>query len=133
MADERILIVDDDVDLVGALTAALTSAGYRVSSAGNGRVGWEKAQESPPDLAILDVVMDTVGEGIQLAHRFRNDEKLKSVPIIMLTAVNQKLPLKIGADLDEGYLPVDQFLEKPVDPGVLLGFIAGLLARRRGR
>ncbi len=127
MADKHILIVDDDRDLVSVLRMTLASAGYRVSWAANGKEALEKAHESLPDLAIIDVIMDTVGEGVQLTHRFRADEKLKDVPIIMLTAVNQRLRLNIGQETDEGYLPVDKFIEKPVDPHVLLREVADLL------
>jgi len=127
MADEEILVVDDDEDLAEALSAVLKSAGYSVTWAANGTEAWRKAQDSPPDLALVDVIMDSVSEGVQLTHRFRRDEKLKDVPIIMLTAVNQKLPLHLGQETGEGYLPVDKFLEKPVDPAVLLAEIAALL------
>jgi len=133
MANERVLIVDDDEDLVVALTAALSSAGYQVDSAANGKEGWQKAQAARPELVIVDVIMDTVGEGVELVQRFRGDRQLKAVPIIMLTAVNQELPLHIGAETDESYLPVDVFLEKPIDPNALLKAVAEVLRARRGR
>ena len=73
--------------------------------------------------------MDTVGEGVQLTHRFRQDEKLKNMPIIMLTGIKKELSLDIRPIDEEGYryLPVDKFLEKPVDPKVLLNEISNLL------
>ena len=129
MANEHILIVDDDKDLVAALTAVLQSAGYRITWAANGAEAWEKAQQSPPDLAIVDVIMDTVAEGVRVTQRFKTDEKLKKVPILMLTAIRQKLGLDIQPQTEEGYLylPVDKFMEKPVDPKVLLKAVAELL------
>ena len=84
--------------------------------------------EVMPDLIILDINMPGMG-GLEVLKRAREIDK--EVGIIMVTAVNEKLPLKIGADLDEGYLPVDRFLEKPVDPAVLLGLIAEVLGRGR--
>ena len=62
MAGEHILIADDDADLVGAMAATLESAGYRVSVASNGQEAWDKASEDKPDLAIVDVMMDTLSE-----------------------------------------------------------------------
>lgn len=129
MADEHVLIVDDDEDLVRVLTTVLESAGYQVSSAANGAEAWEKAQESRPDLAIVDVIMDTLAEGVRLTHRFRADEKLKDVPIVMLTGVKQKLRMDLRPLDEEGYryLAVDRYLEKPVAPEVLLHTVADLL------
>ena len=72
-------------------------------------------------------MLDTVGEGIQLTRQFRRDDGLKDMPMIMLTAVNQKLPLHIGPETEEGYLPVDRFIEKPVAPSELLKQISGLI------
>ena len=123
----RILIVDDDPDLVAALKVAIETVGYEVDSAGNSAEALQTAGAAKPDLAILDVMMDTGSEGVHLAHRFRTDEGLKEVPIIMLTAVNQTIPFQIGKEMGEGYLPVDCFMEKPVDPLELIAVIRRLL------
>jgi CheY-like chemotaxis protein len=127
MARERILIVDDDRDLVSVLSTVIESAGYRVSHAYDGEQALEKARESAPDLAIVDVMMETIGAGVRLTHEFRRDPRLKDMRIIMLTAVNQRLPLGIGAETQEGYLPVDKFMGKPVDPADLLKEVKELL------
>lgn len=129
MANERILIVDDDKHLVASLATVLESEGYRISSAANGAEAWERAQESRPDLAIVDVIMDTVGEGVRLTYRFRADETLKDMPIIMLTGVKEKLRMDLRPWDEEGYLylPVDTYMDKPVDPEVLLEKVAELL------
>jgi len=129
MAGKQVLIVDDDKDIVSTLKLILESAGYRTTSAANGTEAWDKAQKAPPDLAIVDVVMDSVGEGVQLTHRFRADQKLKDMPIIMLTGIRQKvgLDLRPGPQESYDYLPVDKFLEKPVDPKLLLRTVADLL------
>ena len=127
MAKGNILIVDDDRDLVDTLRTVLESAGYQVSSAGSRAEGWQKAQQSPPDLAIIDVMMGTEVEGFQLTYDFRRDEKLKAVPIVMLTAINQRLPYGFSLDKDREFLPVDRFLEKPVEPQVLLKEVEKLL------
>lgn len=120
MAGENILIVEDDRDLVDTLTTVLESVGYRVTSATDGNSGWQKGKESPPDLAVVDIMMDTMAAGLELTQKFRADPELARVPIIMITAINQRLPLELGRNGDQSYLPVDAFIEKPVDPRALL-------------
>jgi CheY-like chemotaxis protein len=129
MGNKHILIVDDDKDLAMALKAVLESAGYRTTWAANGTEAWEKAQQLHPDAAIVDVIMDTTVAGVRLTHRFRADEKLKGMPILMLTGIKQKLGLDIRPQTEEGllYLPVDRFMEKPVDPKALLQAVAELV------
>ncbi len=129
MARKTVLIVEDDRDLVDTLTTVLESAEYEVVSAANGQTGWQKAQQVNPDLAVVDMMMDTVAEGYDLTRRFRSDENMKNMPIIMVTAINQRFPLDMGQPDDDKYLPVDKFLEKPVDPGSLLQQIAELLGK----
>jgi CheY-like chemotaxis protein len=119
----RILLVDDDPDLVATLKIAIEAAGHEVVTARNGTEAFERAHESRPDLAIVDVMMDTLSEGVHLTHRFRADADLRNMRIIMLTAVNETIPFNIGKETEEGYLPVDSFLEKPVDPAELLSEI----------
>ena len=70
MSDARILVVDDDADLVDAVSTVLESSGYAVDSAANGQEARDRIREARPDLIILDVMMDTVGEGLQLALEF---------------------------------------------------------------
>jgi CheY-like chemotaxis protein len=123
---KRILLIEDDRDLVDALTAVLESHGHTVETAFNQETAWQKVGEARPDLAIIDVMLDTVGEGIHITQQFRKDEGLRGLPIIMLTSINQQFPLGIGPEEEEGYLPVDVFLEKPVDPDELLEHIEKL-------
>ena len=127
MAAKTILIVEDDQDLVDTLRTVLESAGYEAISAPNGTEGWRKAHEVQPDVAVVDMMMDTVAEGFDLSRKFRSDDKTKSIPIIMVTAINQRFPLGMGQSADDQYLPVDRFLEKPVDPQTLLEQIGELL------
>jgi len=127
MPGKRVLVIDDDEDLVAALRAVLESAGYSVDAAANAAEAWERAREVRPDLAIVDVMMGTLSEGIQLAQQFRQDAELKDMPLIMLTAVNQRFSLQIAPETEEGFLPVDRFIEKPVEPARLLKEVSELL------
>jgi len=125
-----ILIVDDDRDLVHSIQIVLESKQYSVRTAHNGKEGFKKVEEKLPDLIILDVMMATDTDGFDLAYKLRNQERYQDVPILMLTAFPQKMaetgPEKFQHILGEEW-PVTQFMEKPVDPDVLLQAVAALL------
>jgi len=128
---KRILVIDDDPDIVQALRLTL-QGNYDVYSASSGQEGLRKVKEVSPDLIILDVMMETQTEGFQvsLALRSRDPDSeyaaYAQVPILMLTAIHQTTPLRFSPDSD--YLPVDDFVEKPVKPGILLAKVKKLLA-----
>lgn len=125
-----ILIVDDDRDLVHSIQIVLESKQYTVRTAYNGKEAFKKVEEKLPDLIILDVMMATDTDGFDLAYKLRNQERYQEVPILMLTAFPQKMaetgPEKFQHILGEEW-PVTQFMEKPVDPDVLLQAVAALL------
>lgn len=124
MANEKILIVDDDDDLVLAMRLPLEAAGFKVSRAANGDEGLKKVKEVNPDLIILDVMMDTTTAGFQVSLALRSPDPQSEykaysrIPILMLTAIHQTTPLRFGPDKD--YLPVDAFIEKPIEPNELV-------------
>ena len=92
----------------------------------------KKIEAKPPDLLILDVMFpEDASAGFELARTIRHkNEKLKDIPILMLTAINAKFPLGFGAqDIDDSWLPANIFLEKPVDFGVLKTKVAQLLSK----
>ncbi|MCD4684351.1 MAG: response regulator [Anaerolineae bacterium] len=124
----KILIIDDDPDVVLALRMPLESAGYEVQDAHSQASGLVAVEDFKPDLIILDVMMDTHTAGFQLAitlHGPEAKEEHKAIPILMVTAVHQTTPLRFGPD--EDYLPVDGFVDKPVNPKALLDEIKNLL------
>lgn len=126
----KILIIDDDPDVVLALRMPLESAGYTVSDAHSQATGLAAVDEFKPDLIILDVMMDTHTAGFQLAQKLHGagaTEAHKAIPILMVTAVHQTTPLRFGPD--EDYLPVDGFVDKPINPKMMLEEIAKLLKK----
>ncbi|MBI5960608.1 MAG: response regulator [Chloroflexi bacterium] len=119
---KKILIIDDDPDVVFALRMPLESSGYEVHDAHSQETGLAAVDTVKPDAIILDVMMDTHTAGFQLAQKLHGPtakEEHRQIPILMLTSVHQTTPLRFGPD--EDYLPVDDFIEKPVDPKVLIG------------
>jgi hydrogenase maturation protease len=130
----HILIIDDDPDMVEAMRMALEAHRYKVSHAANGRIGLEMVKKAKPDLIVLDVMMDTATEGFQVSLALRSPDPqseyaaFSRIPIIMLTSIHSTTPLRFGPDKD--YLPVDTFLDKPIDPDVLLAKVAELTAKK---
>ncbi|MCE1248023.1 MAG: response regulator [Firmicutes bacterium] len=112
----RILIIDDDPDLVSVAEIYLNSAGYEVSSANNKNDGRKAVNDIKPDLILLDVMMDTEDDGITLAQDLRRDGV--QTPIIMLTSMGTITGMEFGRDNE--IVPVDEFLNKPVDSEVLI-------------
>ena len=128
----KILVIDDDPDVVLSVRTTLEKAGYKVVEAGSGREGLEAIRAERPDLIILDVMMDTSTEGFQLALRLRNPDptselaEFSHIPILMLTAIHSTTPLRFEPDID--YLPVELFVDKPIDPDDLLKKVEWVLS-----
>ena len=122
----KILIVDDDPDMVEASRIVLERDGYSVEHASNVEDGLQKLAETKPDLLILDVMMEEPDDGLRFARQARRTGN--TLPILMLTSVNRALGMQIGKD--EEMVPVDEFVEKPVDPATLSAKVKALLAAR---
>lgn len=131
MDKKRILLVDDDPDVRLSLRLPLETAGYMISEAANPKEGLAAMKKEKPDLLILDVMMDSATSGFQFALDLHSDDPkseliaFKDTPIIMLTAIHDTTSLRFSPDKD--YLPVQTFLEKPVEPDVLLAAVKKLL------
>ena len=120
---KKIIIIDDDIDLVEAMRITLESADFEVIDAQDGIKGLEKIRAENPDLIILDVMMGAQDEGFFVAYEIRKDPSIADIPIIMLTAVGQETGFKFNKEKDEEFLPVNEFLEKPVDPDNLVELV----------
>jgi DNA-binding response OmpR family regulator len=129
MENAKILIVDDDPDLTKALKATLESKNYIVITASNSSEGMDKISTDKPDLLILDVMMATAEDGFEMARELKNDPQFKKMPILMLTAIKGRTGIDFKSSAgDRDWLPVDSFLDKPVEPQVLLAEIKRLLS-----
>lgn len=117
---KKVLIIDDDADFVESIVNLLDARGYEVTSASNGQEGVQKAQADTPNLIILDVMMTTKDEGFNVARQLQEIDSVKGTPVIMVTGVRKEMNLPFGFEPDETWLPVKEFLEKPVKPEVLL-------------
>lgn len=84
---KKIVIVDDDIDIINVVESILTAKGYQVFAANDKKEGLELIRKEKPDLAILDVMMSTHFEGFELAEEMVNDEALKNIPVIIQTSI----------------------------------------------
>lgn len=124
----KILIVDDDEDMVAALKVMLAKKNYQIVSAFSGDEGLKKAQSENPDLIILDVMLETGDKGFAVARSLRGIPELAKVPILMLTAIREKTGFDFSQEAgDETWLPVDDYAEKPLQPEELLHKVEKLL------
>jgi len=123
----KILIIDDDPDIVEAMKMVLEHNKYEVITADEGELGYKMAKVEMPDLIILDVMMATIDQGFHISYKLKQDEKLKSIPILMVTSISEKTKFKFDRKRDEDFIPVDDFVEKPIKPGELIAKVEKML------
>ncbi len=125
-----VLIVDDDEDFATATATALRAGGQEVAIELRPDSAMKSMEDRRPDLAILDVMFpEDSSAGFELARRMRHcSETLKDIPVLLLTAVNARFPLGFSTrDIDDTWLPVSDFLEKPIDFNVLRNRVDAIL------
>ncbi|NQT47138.1 MAG: response regulator [Candidatus Omnitrophica bacterium] len=121
MAKKRILLVDDEKDLIETLAFRLEANEYEVLKAYDGQEGLDKARKEKPDLIILDLMLPKM-DGYKVCRMLKFDEKYKQIPIIMFTARAQDSDKKMGEEVG-----ADGYITKPFDPKALLDKIKELL------
>jgi CheY-like chemotaxis protein len=129
----KILMIDDDPDVVMATRIPLEANGFEFYAASSGKEGLEKLRTVNPDLIILDVMMDTATEGFHLSLMLKDRSPdseyaaYRDVPILMLTSVHSTTELRFSPD--EDYLPVDAFLEKSAEPAEVVAKVKELVGQ----
>jgi CheY-like chemotaxis protein len=127
----KILIIDDDPDFLYVVQTVLGRAGFDTETATTPEEGISKVQSTEPDLVILDVLMPSEYEGFEVARVIREDLSITEMPILILSAVHlvKKVSYRFAPDKD--YLPVDVFLDKPIELESLVEIIKEVLGERR--
>jgi CheY-like chemotaxis protein len=127
----NILIVDDDLDIIDSLKMILESNGYQVSVKTDTDDLVNTIREAAPDLIILDIIFpEDPNAGFTAARELHKNEEVKNIPVLLLSAVNQQSNMSFGfsdTDISEDFMPVKGFIEKPVEPSVLLSKVKELL------
>ena len=122
---ERVLVVEDQEEIASLLKFKLKSSGYDVILAENGKIALEMAQVTPPDLMILDIMMPVM-DGVETMKILKSDEKLKSIPVIMLTAQNTEASVVTGFELG-----ADDYITKPFRTQEFIARVKAVLARHK--
>lgn len=121
----KIVIVDDDPDFVEATRMVLEKAGHTTLSAASGNECYDKMKSEKPDLVILDVIMDTVLDGLTVTQKIHDDEEINQIPIIMVTSIANTDYAELFPT-DE-YIHINAFMSKPVAPADLIRQVNKLL------
>jgi len=120
---KRILIIEDDPDIVELVRYNLSKEGYQVAAVGDGVAGLEKIRKSQPDLLVLDLMLPKLS-GMEVCKEIRRDQALKQLPILMLTARGEEMDRVIGLEVG-----ADDYVTKPFSPRELVARIRALLRR----
>jgi CheY-like chemotaxis protein len=131
MENAKIMIVDDDADYINVVKTILESEQYTVVTAGDKTEGMEKIRIEKPDLTILDVMMNAWQDGFEMSRQLKKNPQFKNMPIMILTAVVSRTGIDFKSTAgDPIWIPVDVFLDKPVEPDVLLSEVKILLSNK---
>ena len=131
MSSPSILIIDDDPDFVEITKAVLETRQYKVDFAYNADEGFAKLEEEVPDVILLDIMMGKCAEGFIFARKIRKDPHLSKIPILVLTSMREQTGFDFpGERIHPKFFPVDEYLEKPIEPQVLLAEVDRQLAKK---
>ncbi|HOJ16576.1 MAG: response regulator [Caldisericia bacterium] len=122
---KKVLVIDDDKDVVEAMRIALEANNYEVEVASSGREGLEKVKTFKPDLILLDIMMDTITDGLHVSYAIKDGsdpeyKEFANVPIIMISSIESKQGISIDKVSDSDFIKAEYFLRKPVNPDTLI-------------
>jgi DNA-binding response OmpR family regulator len=120
----RILCIEDEAEMIELIKMILGRKGYQVSGAAGGREGLEKVREEMPDLVLLDLMMPEMG-GWEVYQQMKADEKMKEIPVIVVTAKAQSIDKVLGLYIAK----VDDYIAKPFSPSDLLDSVEHVLRK----
>jgi DNA-binding response OmpR family regulator len=127
MEPKRILLIDDDENLLAANRVVLEAKGFLVEAVTTPDEGLEAIEAWTPDLVVLDLMMPADYEGFELARAVREDLGARDLPILMLTCVHDTTRVPYRFACDETYAPVDVFRDKPLAPDDLVATVREML------
>ena len=127
MANEHVIVIEDDPDITELVTYNLEQDGYRLTAFDRGVPGMRAMSKAPPDLVLLDIMLPGM-DGLDLCKQMKTDERLAEVPIIMMSARGEESDVIIGLELG-----ADDYITKPFSPGILLARLKAVLRRHRRR
>jgi DNA-binding response OmpR family regulator len=131
---KRLLMIDDDPDFVAGIKAILVKAKYEVDVAYNPKDGLAALKSKAYDLLLLDVMMGRGAEGIMIARKLGKDPVLRNLPVLIITGIREQMAFLFpGQAVHPHFVPVDELVEKPVAPRLLLDKVEALLKTAAAR
>ncbi|KJS31800.1 MAG: ArsR family transcriptional regulator [Desulfatitalea sp. BRH_c12] len=124
MGKETILVVDDEEDLLELVRFHLSREGYAVMLAETGEEAWRKVRGNIVDLMVIDLMLPGI-DGLELTRRIKSDDRLRAIPVIMLSAKGEEVDIVTGLELG-----ADDYITKPFSPRVLLARIRAVFRRK---
>jgi CheY-like chemotaxis protein len=125
---KRLLIIDDDPDYVSGIKTILDLAGYVVDVAYDPKVGLKALQTQQYDLLLLDIMMGRGAEGVMIARKLRKDPKLREMPVLIITGMREQIAFLFpGEPIHPGFVKLDELVEKPIEPSLLLEKVSTLI------
>lgn len=124
MANERVLIIEDEEDILELLRYNLSREGYQVSGVGSGEDGLKKVQSELPDLVVLDLMLPGI-DGLEVCRRLKTSETTRDIPVVMVSAKGEETDIVSGLELG-----ADDYITKPFSPKILLARVRAVLRRK---
>ena len=124
MSKERILVVEDEEDILELVSYNLSREGYLVSGVTSGEKALKKIKSEPCDLIVLDLMLPGI-DGLEFTRVLKKDSKIQNIPIIMLTAKGEEADIVTGLELG-----ADDYITKPFSPRILIARIRAVLRRK---
>jgi CheY-like chemotaxis protein len=125
---KKLLMIDDDPDFVSGIKSILDSAGFEVEVAYNPKDGMQALQTKQYDLLLLDIMMGRGAEGIMIARKLRKDTKLRELPVLIMTGMREQIAFLFpGEPVHPRFVEVDELVEKPVEPKLLIEKVNSLI------
>ena len=132
--EKRLLVIDDDPDFVEGIRSILVAADYVVDVAYNPKDGFHALQTKPYDLLLLDIMMGRGAEGVMIARKMRKDPQLRDMPVLIITGIREQIAFLFpGGAVHPHFMPVDELVEKPIEPQLLLERVGSLLKAAEAR
>jgi two-component system alkaline phosphatase synthesis response regulator PhoP len=133
-AGKKLLMIDDDPDFVDGIRSILEGADYEVDVAYNPKEGLRALEKKSYDLLLLDIMMGRGAEGVMVARKLRKDPKLREMPVLIITGIREQIAFLFpGGPVHPHFVPVDELVEKPVEPKLLLDRVRALLEAAEAR
>lgn len=131
---KKLMIIDDDPDFVAGIRAVLDTAGYDTEVAYNPKDGMAALKARHHDLLLLDIMMGRGAEGVMMARKIRKEPALQDLPILIITGIREQIAFMFpGQAVHPNFVPLNELIEKPVEPDLLLDRVAALLKAAESR